>query len=94
MWYQQVSKESDPVKLQSLAESTIAKSEKFSASLGEGVLYTIRDSEQVDAPMLLVASLPSPREDLHVFVKLRGDATLVESQRANMMQFVQTLQLK
>jgi hypothetical protein len=94
MWYQQVSKESDPTKLQSLAESTIAKSEKFSAELGEGVLYTIRDSEQIDAPMLLVASLPSPREDLHVFVKLRGDAKLVESQRANMMQFVQTLQLK
>lgn len=94
MWYQQVSKESDAAKLQGWAESTVAQSEKFTAAMGEGTLYTIRDSEQVDAPMLLVASLPSPREDLHVFVKLRGEPKLVESQRANMMQFVQSLQLK
>lgn len=94
MWYQQISRESDQEKIKAMAESTIAKADKITAKLGEGVLYTIRESEQVDAPMLLVASLPSEREDLHIFVKLRGPAKLVEAQRGNLMQFVQSLQLQ
>jgi hypothetical protein len=94
MWYQQISRESDPEKVKAMAESTVAKAEKITAPLGEGVLYTIRDSEQVDAPMLLVASVPSGREELHVFVKLRGPAKLVDAQRGNLMQFVQSLQLQ
>jgi hypothetical protein len=94
MWYQQISRESDPEKVKAMAESTVAKAEKISAALGEGALYTIRDSEQVDAPMLLVASVPSGREELRVFVKLRGPAKLVDAQRDNLMQFVQSLQLQ
>ena len=94
MWYQQISRESDPEKIKTMAESTVSKAEKITATLGEGVLYTIRDSEQVDAPMLMVASLPSEREELHVFVKLRGPAKLVDAQRGNLMQFVQSLQLQ
>ncbi|MFO0013627.1 MAG: hypothetical protein ACK553_12845 [Planctomycetota bacterium] len=94
MWYQQISREGDQEKIKAMAESTVSKAEKIAAKLGEGVLYTIRDSEQVDAPMLIVASLPSEREELHVFVKLRGPAQLVEAQRGNLMQFVQSLQLQ
>lgn len=94
MWYQQISRETDPEKVKSMAESTVANTEKISSALGDGVLYTIRDSEQVDAPMLLVASLPSQRDGLHVFVKLRGEAKLAEAQRRNLQKFVQTLQLQ
>jgi hypothetical protein len=93
MWFQQVSRESDPDKLRVLAESSIADSETIDASLGRGTLYTIRDSEQVDAPMLLVASVPSDRDDLRIFVKLRGDTKLVEAQRGNLVQFAKSLQL-
>ncbi len=94
MWYQQVTREADQDTIKSLAESTIAQAETIPAGSQQATLYTIRDSEQDDAPVLLVASFPSPRPDLHVFVKLRGDNKLVRSQRDNFDQFVQSLSLK
>lgn len=94
MWYQQVSRESDPEKIKAMAESTVSKSEKIASAMGEGLLYTIRGSEQEDSPTLLVASLPSDREGLHAFVKLRGDTRVVEAQRDNLLKFVQSLQLQ
>jgi hypothetical protein len=94
MWYQQVSKENDPEKIKAMAESTIASAEKFTGTLGDGILYAIQNSEQVDAPKLLVASLPSKREDLRVFAKLRGPSPLVDAQRDNFVQFIQSLQLE
>lgn len=94
MWIQQISRESDPEKIQAMAESTVAEAEKIAATLGEGVLYSIRESEQVDAPMLFVASIPSDRDGLHVFVKLRGNAKVAQAQREKLLQFVQSIQLQ
>jgi hypothetical protein len=94
MWIQQISRESDPEKIQAMAESTIAQAEKIAATFGEGVLYSIRDSEQVDAPMLFVASIPSDRDGLHVFVKLRGNAKVAQAQREKLLQFIQSIQLQ
>lgn len=94
MWFQQVMREGDEETLRKKAESAIAGAQKVPVAKGEATLYTIQSSEQKDAPMLLVASLPSDSPELHVFVKLRGSVALVESQRTQFQQFVQSLTLQ
>jgi hypothetical protein len=94
MWFQQVTREADESKLKPLVEQSIQNAEKLASSTREATLYTIRDSEQIDAPVLLVASIPSEEPELNLFVKLRGDNRLVQSQRDNFLQFVKSLSLK
>lgn len=94
MWYQQVTRETDEAKLKSLVEQSLQSSEKIPSGTGPGTLYTIRESEQPDAPMLLVASLPTEDPQLHLFVKLRADNRVAQSQRDAFLKFIQTLSLK
>lgn len=94
MWFQQVTREADESKLKPLVEQSIQNAEKIASGSRLATLYTIRDSEQIDAPVLLVASIPSEEPELNLFVKLRGDNRLAQSQRDNFLQFVKSLSLK
>lgn len=94
MWYQQVTRETDEAKLKTMVDQSLQSSEKIPSGTGEGTLYTIRESEQPDAPMLLVASLPTDDPQLHLFVKLRADNRVAQSQRETFLKFIQTLSLK
>jgi hypothetical protein len=94
MWHQQVTREADETKIKTLAEASIASALPIPSGTREGILYTIRDSEQLDAPVLWVASIPTDRPDLHLFVKMRGDNRFAQAQRDPFFQFVQSLSLK
>jgi hypothetical protein len=44
--------------------------------------------------MLMVASIPTENQELHLFVKLIGDNRLAEAQKQKFIDFVQSISLK
>jgi hypothetical protein len=94
MWFQTVTRETDESKLKPLVEQSVQTAEKIPSGQRQATLYTIRDSEQPDAPVLLVASIPTDNPELNLFVKLRSDNRVAQAQRASLLQFIHTLSIK
>jgi hypothetical protein len=94
MWFQTVTREADESKLKPLVDQSVQTAEKIPSGQRQATLYTIRDSEQPDAPVLLVASIPTDSPELNLFVKLRSDNRVAEAQRASLLQFIHTLSIK
>jgi len=94
MWAQQVLKGSDPSQVDPVVEKTLESAETLEVGTGQAKLYTVRSSPQPDAPMLIVASIPTENPELHLFVKLIGDNRLGDSQKQKLIEFVQSITLK
>ena len=94
MWFQQVTREADPSKLEPLVQQTIDRAEKFAVGAKQASLYQIRSSAQADAPALLVVSLPTDSPDRNLFIKLIGDNALAAAQKENLIQFVQSITIQ
>lgn len=94
MWAQQVLKESEPAQIDPVVQQTIEKAQTIVVGDKEAKLYTIRKSEEPQAPMLMVASIPTENQELHLFVKLIGDNRLAEAQKQKFIDFVQSISLK
>ncbi len=94
MWAQQVLKGSDPSQVDPVVKKSLESVETLEVGAGQAKLYTVRSSPQPDAPMLIVASIPTENPELHLFVKLIGDNRLGESQKQKLIEFVQSITLK
>ncbi len=94
MWAQQVLKESEPAQIDPVVQQTIEKAQIIAVGDKEAKLYTIRKSDEPQAPMLMVASIPTENQELHLFVKLIGDNRLAEAQKQKFIDFVQSISLK
>ena len=94
MWAQQVLKGSDPSQVDPVVQKSLESVETLEVGAGQAKLYTVRSSPQPDAPMLIVASIPTENPELHLFVKLIGDNRLGESQKQKLIEFVQSITLK
>lgn len=91
MWQQQISTGAPEETVKTLAEQVVASAEDIPAGSRTAKLYTIRASEQADAPTLLVAAIPMGQDNLSVFVKLKTDLRSSEEQKANFLKFVNSL---
>lgn len=91
MWQQQISSGAPEDQVKTLAEQVVANAEDIPAGKRTAKLYTIRASEQADAPTLLVAAIPMEQDNLSVFVKLKTDLRSSEEQKANFLKFVNSL---
>jgi len=94
MWAQQVLKESEPAQIDPVVQQTLERAETIAVGDKQAKLYTIRKSEEPQAPMLMVASIPTDNQELHLFVKLIGDNRLAEAQKQKFIDFVQSISLK
>jgi len=94
MWAQQVLKESEPAQIDPVVQQTLERAETVAVGDKQAKLYTIRKSEEPQAPMLMVASIPTDNQELHLFVKLIGDNRLAEAQKQKFIDFVQSISLK
>lgn len=94
MWAQQVLKESEPAQIDPVVQQTLERAETVTVGDKQAKLYTIRKSEEPQAPMLMVASIPTENQELHLFVKLIGDNRLAEAQKQKFIDFVQSISLK
>jgi len=94
MWFQQLTREPDATKLEPMVKAALEAAEKFAVGQKQATLYEIRSSEQATAPTLLVVSLPTATPELQLFVKLIGENQLASDQKANLIQFVQSIEIQ
>lgn len=91
MWYQQVLKTEDKSIVDPLAAKSIADAEEIPAGDVTGKLYSIRASDDASASTLLVAAIPTGKDNMCLFVKLKCDLRMAEEEKANLLSFVNSL---